>query len=80
MSQSSNQAGKGMTPRKGYNPRAYRDNWERAFGKVKCAVCGDPLRPNDFTGMRAYWVGGKAYHAAEACGAPNGPDDQASDS
>lgn len=41
MSQPSNQAGKGMTPRKGYNPRAYRDNWEAAFKKpITCDICG----------------------------------------
>lgn len=36
MSQSPHQSGKGMKPRAGYNPKAYRDNWDSVFGAPKC--------------------------------------------
>lgn len=47
---------------------AYAANWDRIFGKPKsiddwvCSICGKPIRPNDFTGSRAFVAGDEAWH------------------
>lgn len=34
------EGGKGSARRKGANDKAYADNYDRIFSKVKCPVCG----------------------------------------
>ena len=68
MSKTSGQNGKGDKRRPG-NEDAYRENWDIIFGKTSdiCGFCGEIISPNDFTDMRAYRVGRKAYHITQIC-------------
>lgn len=44
---------KGMTPRKGYSPKAYRDNYDAIFPRISCDICGRFVSYADLENGRA---------------------------